>query len=179
MYKRQFPYAAYNKAELSDLVDLVAFLRTLPADPTTDQPHEVAFPFNIRATLGGWKLLFVSDAWIMPGETEQLERGRYLVEALAHCGECHSPRNALGGIDADRWFAGAPNPSGKGNIPNITPAKLDWSEIDIAAYLSNGFTPEFDSAGGSMAAVIEHTAQLTDEDRAAIAAYVKAVPPVD
>ena len=104
-------------------------------------------------------------------------RGRYLVEALGHCGECHTPRNLLGGSQLGRWLSGAPNPTGKGNIPNITPGKLDWSEVDIAEYLSSGITPEFDTAGGHMVAVIENTSKLPASDRGAIAAYLKRVLP--
>jgi mono/diheme cytochrome c family protein len=101
------------------------------------------------------------------------------VEALAHCGECHTPRNAMGGLDASRWMAGAPNPSGEGRIPGITPAQLDWTAQDIAYYLETGFTPEFDSAGGTMGSVVRNFANLGPEDRAAVAAYVKALPPAE
>jgi mono/diheme cytochrome c family protein len=109
----------------------------------------------------------------------ELERGRYIVEALAHCAECHTPRNAMGGLDRARWMAGAPNPSGDGRIPGITPAQLDWSAQDIAYYLETGFDPDFDSAGGTMGSVVRNFANLTAEDRAAVAAYVKALPPID
>ncbi len=108
--------------------------------------------------------------------TEAEARGRYLVEALAHCGECHTPRNLLGGMDKGRWLAGAPNPSGEGRIPNITPAKLTWSEAEIAYYLTSGFTPEFDSVGGHMAHVVENFGKLPPEEAAAVAAYLKRVP---
>ncbi len=177
-YFPAFPYAAYGKANLADIVSLAAFLKTLPADPTPSQPHELSFPFNIRAGVGLWKALFVSTDWTLPARDSRIERGRYLVEALAHCGECHTPRNAMGGLDTARWLGGAANPSGEGRIPNITPAKLSWSAADIAEYLKSGFTPEFDTAGGSMTAVVLGTARLSDEDRAAIAEYVKAVPAV-
>jgi len=174
-----FPYAAYNKAEPSDMLDLVAYMRTLPASQEPSAPHDVGFPFNIRRSLGGWKLLFETTDWALEGDlTQEQERGRYIVEALAHCGECHTPRNALGGMDRTRWLAGADNPSGEGKIPNITPAALSWSEEDIAYYLETGFTPEFDSAGGEMAHVIQNLAQVEPSDRAAIAAYLKAVPAV-
>lgn len=178
-YYPAFPYAAYGKATLEDLVSLAAFLETLPADPTPSRPHELSFPYSIRAGVGAWKLLFAGSDWAMPAPTPEIEAGRYLAEALAHCGECHTPRNALGGLDTARWLAGAPNPSGEGRIPNITPAALTWSEGDIAEYLKSGFTPEFDTAGGSMAAVVAGTSRLNDADRAAIAAYVKSVPPVE
>ncbi|MEO0830812.1 MAG: cytochrome c, partial [Pseudomonadota bacterium] len=179
-YFPAFPYTAYALAEAQDIVDLHAYMATLPADATPSQAHDVSFPFSIRRNLGGWKLLFGRPQWVLGGDglSETVLRGRYLSEAMAHCGECHTPRNALGGLDRSRWLAGAPDPSGKGRVPNITPAALDWSEEDIAYYLESGFTPEFDSVGGHMASVVENMAQLTPEDRAAIAAYLKAVPPV-
>lgn len=176
-YYPAFPYNAYAKASLQDVADLYAYMQTLPADATPSQPHEIGFPFNIRRSLGGWKWLFASDDWVIDGDLTDAEtRGRYLVEALAHCGECHTPRNALGGLDLSRWLAGAPNPDGKGRSPNITPAALTWSEAEIAAYLQSGFTPEFDSVGGHMVAVVENMARLPESDRLAIAAYLKKVP---
>ena len=179
-YFPAFPYTAYAMAERQDIVDLHAYMGTLPADATPSQAHDVPFPFNIRRSLGGWKLLFAGGGWVIDetGLSDAAFRGRYLSEALAHCGECHTPRNALGGLDRSRWLAGAPNPSGKGRIPNITPAVLEWSAEDIAYYLESGFTPDYDSVGGHMASVVENMAQLTPEDRAAIAAYLKAVPPI-
>jgi len=171
---------AYAHAAPQDIADLKAFLDTLPASDAPSRDHEVGFPFSIRRMLGGWKFLFADDAWVLDGElSDQLARGRYLVEALGHCGECHTPRNALGGLERDRWLSGAENPSGQGRIPNITPAALDWSEAEIAEYLNSGFTPEFDSAGGEMVAVIESIAHLSDADRQAIAAYLKQVPAVE
>ncbi len=179
-YYPAFPYTSYAKAQLQDVVDLRAFLATLPADPTPSAAHEIGFPFNIRLSLGGWKMLFFNEEWAVDGDlTEEEERGRYLAEALGHCGECHTPRNALGGSERGRWFAGGPVPGGKGSFPNITPAKLDWSEADIVEYLTSGFTPEYDSAGGHMALVVQNTAKLPPEDRAAIAAYLKKVPPAE
>ena len=176
-YYPAFPSHAYALAEPNDIWNLMAYLRTLPADATPTVPHEVGFPFNIRRSLWGWRLLFAPKDWVRTADTPELERGRYLVEALAHCGECHTPRNALGGFEIDRWLAGAPLPDGKpGKIPGLTPAQLDWSATDIAEYLRSGFTPEYDVAGGEMAEVIENTSQLSDEDRAAIAAYIKALP---
>ncbi len=174
-----FPYGTYAKAAPQDMVDLVAYLRTLPPDATPSQPQAVSFPFSIRRAVGGWKLLFLSENWVLQdAPTPQLERGRYLVEALGHCGECHTPRNILGGPERSQWLAGAPNPDGEGRIPNITPGALTWSEADIVTYLSTGFTPDFDSAGGSMAGVVRNISQLPPEDITAIAAYLKAVPPI-
>jgi len=179
-YYPVFPYASYTKAALQDVVDLRAYLATLPADATPSAPHEVGFPFSIRRGLGAWKALYLDPAWVVSGELTPAEaRGRYLAEALGHCGECHTPRGPFGGMERARWLAGGPVPGGKGNFPNITPAKLTWSERDIVEYLTSGFTPEFDSAGGHMALVVENTAHLPESDRAAIAAYLKRVAPVE
>ncbi len=175
-YYPAFPYTTYAKMTDQDVADLWAFLQTIPADATPNEPHDLGFPFNIRASLGGWKFLFLKTDWVAEAATPELERGRYLVEALGHCAECHTPRNALGGPDLAAWMTGAPNPSGEGKIPGVTPAQLDWSAEDIAYYLESGFTPDFDSAGGEMVDVISNTSRLTPGDRAAIAAYVKALP---
>jgi mono/diheme cytochrome c family protein len=178
-YYPAFPYTAYRLAARQDLVDLWAFWQTLPASDTPSQPHVLGFPFSFRRTVGAWNLLTLRDDFVIAGElTEAQLRGRYLAEALAHCAECHTPRDALGGLDRNAWMAGAPNPSGSGTIPALTPDKLTWSEAEIAAYLNDGFTPDFDSAGGSMVSVIRNMAMLTEADRLAIAAYLKALPPV-
>lgn len=179
-YFPALPYNAYNKMTGQDLVDLWAYLQTLPPSATASQPHEIGFPFTIRRLLGGWKLLFQNRDWQMADvPTPELERGRYLVEALAHCAECHTPRNALGGLDRSRWMGGAPSPDGKGGIPNITPGKLQWSAAEIVAYLTTGFTPEFDSVGGHMAYVVENMSKLPASDVQAVVAYLKALPPVE
>ncbi|MDR0809610.1 MAG: c-type cytochrome [Gemmobacter sp.] len=179
-YYPAFPYTSFAKMELQDLADLKAFMDSLPSDATPSQPHEVKFPFNIRRGLGLWKLLFFRDDWVVTGDlTPEQSRGRYIAEALAHCGECHTPRNALGGMERARWLAGAPDPSGEGRIPDITPGKLGWSEDEIVEYLTSGFTPDYDSVGGLMAHVVANMAQLPEADRAAVAAYLKVVPPVE
>lgn len=177
-YYPAFPYASYVRVSLQDVTDLKAFIDTLPPSDRSNEPHDVGFPFNIRLALGGWKFLFLNDIPAIPAAdlTPAELRGQYLVEGLGHCGECHTPRNALGGRVMSRWLAGGPNPDGEGKIPNITPSKLAWSEADIAEYLSSGFTPEFDSVGGSMAEVVTNMAHLPAEDRTAIAAYLKKVP---
>ena len=176
-YFPAFPYTTYQNATLGDIVSLHAYMQTLPAVDTPSKPHDVGFPFNIRRSLGGWKFLFLRPGWVMQdAATPQLERGRYLVEALGHCGECHTPRNLLGAVQTGRWMAGAPNPSGSGKIPNITPAKLDWSEQDLLGYFATGFTPEFDTAGGHMADVIENLSQMPEADLNAIVSYIQALP---
>ena len=179
-YYPALPYASYAKMQMQDVADLYAFLKTLPADPTPSQPHELGFPFSIRDSIGVWKLMFLSGDWALPGNlTPTAARGRYIAEAPAHCGECHTPRNMLGGLDTARWLGGAPNPTGDGRIPNVTPGKLKWSAADIVQYLTTGFTPEFDSVGGHMAHVVENMARLPETDRQAVAEYLLAVPSVE
>jgi mono/diheme cytochrome c family protein len=173
-----FPYTSYVHATPQDVADLKAFLDTLPPSDRADEPHELSFPFNLRITLGAWKMLNPAPDWVVTGDlSPEEERGRYLVEGLGHCGECHTPRNMLGLREMQSWLAGGPNPEGKGTIPNITPEKLTWSGPEIVEYLTSGFTPEYDSAGGQMADVVSNMAQLPESDRAAIAAYLAKVPP--
>ncbi|MGV6848260.1 MAG: c-type cytochrome [Marinibacterium sp.] len=176
-YYPALPYTTYLHMTPQDVVDLSAYLHTLPPSDAENQPHELGIPFNIRRGLGLWKRINLDPSWVVTDPaTPEIARGRYLVEALGHCAECHTPRDATGGLDRGLWMAGAPNPSGKGAIPAISPDKLTWSAADMAYYLETGFTPDFDSAGGQMAKVIEQTSQLPPEDRAAIAAYLKALP---
>ncbi|WP_340159958.1 cytochrome c [uncultured Hoeflea sp.] len=180
-YYPAFPYTSYTRMTDRDIADLFAFMQTLPESQVASLPHEVGFPFNIRRALGGWKLLFFTDEprVALDGADPQIERGQYLVEGPGHCGECHTPRNPIGGFVADAWLAGAQNPEGEGVIPNLTPGGKSissWSAGDIAYYLESGFTPDFDSVGGSMVDVQKNMAQLTSGDRDAIAAYLKALP---
>jgi mono/diheme cytochrome c family protein len=179
-YFPAFPYTSYAHASLQDIADLHVFLASLPASNVPSQPHEIGFPFNIRRGLGLWKHLFADKDWVLSGDlSSEVARGRYLVEGLGHCSECHTPRGPLGGLKRDRWMAGAPNPEGKGKIPGLTPDKLNWNASDIAYYLETGFTPDFDTAGGLMVEVVQNMAQLPAKDRAAIAAYLGAIPAIE
>ena len=172
-YYPAFPYTSYVRAELQDMADLYAYMMTLPADATPSRAHDLGFPFNIRRGVGLWKMLFLRDDWVITGDlSEEEERGRYLAEALSHCAECHTPRNALGALDHDQWLLGAPNPSGRGRIPAIAGEGFDWTAFDISAYLDTGFTPDFDVVGGTMAAVVNNLHQLPTSERDAIAAYI-------
>src|ERR1700687_569219 len=181
-YFPAFPYTSYGHARVSDIRDLFAYLRTLEPVSGKVRDHDVPFPFNIRRNVGIWKWLFVDGKPFVPDATRsaQWNRGAYLVNSLGHCAECHSPRNFLGGIITAQRFAGGPNPEGEGWVPNITQKGLGkWSENDIADFLETGDLPDGDSAGGAMVRVIKNTSQLNPEDRAAIADYIKSLPPVD
>jgi mono/diheme cytochrome c family protein len=178
-----FPYASYARMKPADIADLYAFLKTLPAVAGKAPDHKLSFPFNIRRGIGLWKLLYLSPEPVIAlpaGTPDNILAGRYLVEGPGHCGECHTPRDFAGGVKKDQWLAGAVAAEGSGVVPNITSGEggiKDWSDADIANYLETGFTPGFDSVGGAMVEVQRNMAQLTADDRAAIAAYLKAVPP--
>ena len=180
-YYPAFPFTSYARMEPGDVADLFAFLKTLPEVEGRAPGHELGFPFNIRRGLGLWKMLYLDPAPVVAladDAPEEVARGRYLVEGPGHCGECHSPRDAIGGLRKDEWLAGAVAAEGDGIVPNITSGEggIGWSAGEIAYYLESGFTPDFDTAGGAMVAVQKNMAKLPAEDREAIAAYLKAVP---
>ena len=179
-----FPYPSYARMKISDVADLFAFIKTLPPVAGDPPASKLMFPFNVRRGVGIWKRAFMHPSPVVDfpkGTDPAVLRGRYLVEGPGHCGECHTPRNSAGGIEYGKWLSGAPNPDGKGNIPNITSGKGgigSWSAKDIAYFLESGFTPAYDSVGGSMVQVQEDLAHLPKSDLAAIGAYLKAIPPL-
>ncbi len=183
-YYPSFPYASYAKMTTEDVMDLKAYLDTLPAIAGRPNEHALNFPWNVRRGIGLWKRRYLDAAVVIAIDSADsvVARGRELVEGAGHCGECHTPRDRFGGLLADRWLAGAPAAEGTGSIPNITPAARTlsgWSAGDISYYLESGFTPDFDTVGGSMVAVQENMAMLPKADRDAIAAYLKSIPPVE
>jgi mono/diheme cytochrome c family protein len=168
--------------KFDDLRDLFAYLKTVPAVQSAAREHALPFPFNIRRTLGGWKFLFLDGQAFKPdpGQSAQWNRGAYLVNGPTHCAECHSPRNLLGGTIEGQRFAGGPDPSGEGWVPNITQHGLSsWTLPQLIKLLATGDMPDGDSVGGEMGKVIGNTSQLGDDDRAAIAAYIKSLPAVE
>jgi mono/diheme cytochrome c family protein len=180
-YYPAFPYTSFARIRFDDLRDMFGYLKTLPPVQGEVRDHDLSFPFTIRRGIGLWKLFFLDGKPFVPdpARDEVWNRGAYLVNGAGHCAECHSPRNIFGAIIASQRFAGAPSLDGKGFVPNITQLRLkDWSEKDIAYLLESGLTPDGDSVGGNMAEVVRNTAQLSPADRAAIAKYVKSLPPV-
>jgi mono/diheme cytochrome c family protein len=183
-YYPAFPYASFQKMKRSDLLDLWAYLRSLEPVNSAVPPHDLSFPYNIRSAVSVWKALYLDSKPFTPDVTksEQVNRGAYLVEGPAHCGECHTPRSGLGGMIASRKLSGGPAAEGSGFIPNLTPHSTgigSWSEKDISYALLTGFKPNGDVMGGAMAAVQQNMTHLTPEDRDAIAAYLKSIPPVE
>lgn len=183
-YYPSFPYTSYARMPVGDVLDLKAYLDTLPPVAGRVADSEIAFPWNVRRGIGMWKRRYLRADPVIPVDATNLQalRGRRLVEGAGHCGECHSPRDRFGGIIRSRWLAGAPDLEGDGRVPNITPGGETvggWSTNDFVYYFESGFTPDFDTVGGSMVAVQENLAKLPREDLEAIAAYLKAIPGLD
>lgn len=177
-----FPYTSYQRMRFEDLIDLKAYLDTLPPVRSNVPPNDLRFPYNIRRGVGLFQRLYVDGETFVPDPdaSEEVNRGGYLVMGPGHCTECHSPRNALGGIIASQAFAGAKSPEGGGDAPDITPGPDgigDWAHEDIAYFLETGSTPDFDVVGESMVPVQENMARLPASDREAIAAFLKTLPP--
>lgn len=180
-----FPYTSYTRMTDEDMKALKAYVFTLEPVARPNRAHDVPFPFRLRFLQTGWKLLFFEKGPFRPDPARSAEwnRGAYLAEAVAHCGECHTPRNAFGALNGKRKFAGATDgPEGE-SVPNITSDVErgigDWSDDDIVTYLMLGMDPTGDYAGSLMAEVIEDgTAKLPESDLRAIAAYLRTIPPI-
>jgi mono/diheme cytochrome c family protein len=181
-YFPAFPYPSFTRINDADLRDLWAYLRTLPPSARPSQVHDLRFPFGWRFLVTGWKWLFFSPGPFPadPKQTPLLQRGAYLVEALGHCGECHTARNFLGGPRRDRILAGtAKGPEGD-KIPNLTPARLKkWGDTDLKGFLQTGLTPDGDVAAETMGEVIRNTTgELTPADLTAMIAYLRSLPAI-
>lgn len=177
-----FPYASYSLMKTSDVRDLFAYLKTLPPAATPTAAHDLNFPFGIRQAVGGWKFLYFHprEFKVDPSKSPAWNRGYYLAEGPGHCAECHTPRNALGGPEEDKLYAGAPNLEKGGRFAvNITPHKDgigDWSEQDLTDLLTSGTDKCFNEPDG-MRNVIASTSKLPAEDVAALSTYIHALPP--
>ncbi len=180
-----FPYTSYTKIADDDARAIFAYLKSLPASPTPNKAHELPFPYNIRMAMAAWKWLNFKPGAFVPASDAvgAPNRGAYLVEALGHCGECHTKRDWWGAIVPAMAFAGTKDgPDGK-VVPNITPdpeTGIDgWSTKDLVYFLDTGLLPDGDSTGGLMAEVIRNgTGKLADEDRQAIAIYLQSLKPI-
>lgn len=176
-----FPYTSYQRMRGEDVSDLFAYMKTLPADDRISEPHELSFPYSIRSGLALWKLVNLDGRTFTPDPSKSAEvnRGAYLVNGPGHCAECHSARDFTGAVIADKRFAGGIDAEGKSFVPNITPHPdgiASWSEAEIAEMFATGYTPG-DKVAPPMAEVVENTARLSAEDRKAMAAYLKSLPP--
>jgi mono/diheme cytochrome c family protein len=184
-YYPAFPYTSYARMSVQDLADLKAFLDTV--EPVANQvpAHDLAFPFGFRQLLKPWKVMFFREHPFEPdsSHSDSWNRGAYLVNGPTHCGECHTPRNSLGASDRSHFLSGTRDGPDRKPVPNITPNPDDgigsWSPTDITFALQTGILPDGDVLGGAMSEVVrDSTGHLTQEDRAAIAEYLRSLQPL-
>jgi mono/diheme cytochrome c family protein len=175
-----FPYPSFTRMSDADLKDLWAYLRSLPANATPSRPHQLGFLYRWRFLVTIWKWLFFTPGPLVPDAAKSavLNRGAYLVQALGHCGECHTPRNFFGAPKQDRFLAGAK--LGETAVPNITPTRLKKvSDGELKEVLKTAMTSDGDVLAESMAEVVRNTtSQLTEPDLDAMIAYLRSLPPL-
>ncbi len=184
-YYPAFPYTAYTRLTRPDMLAIKAYLDTVAPIAQANRPHQLVWYARWRRLIGVWKWLFFEPGEQMadPSQGAEWNRGAYLAEAVAHCPECHTPRNALGALREQLRYAGQRDgPEGE-STPNITPHPsgiAKWNRRALSFYLEIGMTPGGDFAGGLMAKVVDHgTSRLTRADRDAIATYVLSLPAID
>lgn len=177
-YYPAFPYPFYSKFSDQDIADLWAAFQTVPAVAEQSKPQEMEFPFNIRAALKIWRALFLEPDPFKTekDKSEQWNRGKFIVEGPAHCGACHTPRNALGARQVELRLHGADALPDGGKSPPITADELlekGWTVEDLKYALKTGILPDGDAFGGSMGEVVrDGTSFLADDDLTAIAIYL-------
>ncbi len=177
-YYPAFPYTSYTFMTDGDARDLYAYFRTVAPVSEPGSKHDLAFPFSVRQGLWAWRFLYFDPE---DPSVDTASRGAYLATALAHCGECHTPRNRFGAVRRSMTMAGAVLGDGDvaGNLTSDPETGLDWDAIDLRFFLQIGLTPDGDAAGGAMALVIEHsTGTMTAEDLDALVTWIKRLPPV-
>ncbi len=179
-----FPFTSFTKMTDQDMKDLKAYIFSQPAVAKPNIPNDIAFPFNIRLLQFFWKILFFDQGVFEPNKSKSAEwnRGAYLVQALGHCTECHTPRNFFGGSDSSQYLSGTPDgPEGE-PAPNITPDNETgigkWSADDIASVINSGMLPDGDFVGSSMTEVSENLSKLTPADLKAMVVYLKSIPAI-
>jgi len=180
-YFPAFPYPSFTKIVDRDLRDLWAFLRALPPSARASQEHDLGFFYRWRFLVTFWKWFFFTPGpfTALPELSDVANRGAYLVQALGHCSECHTPRNFFGGPKKSRFLAGGKGPDGK-DVANLTPTRLKkWSDKDLQDLLTTGLDPEGDVVAETMGEVVQNTtSQLAPSDLNALIAYLRTLPPI-
>ena len=186
LYYPVFPFTSFTKMTDEDLLAMKSYLDSLEPVTNENKAPEFRFPYNNRLSLSVWrKLNFVSKRFAPQSDKGDLwNRGAYLSEALAHCGECHTPRTFMGKTNDNLYYAGSVDGPEGALSPNITPHEEtgigSWSQPDITWFLQWGFKPDGNDAQGLMGEVIEHGYQhLEDKDLEAMAIYLMSLEPID
>jgi mono/diheme cytochrome c family protein len=178
-----FPYTDFTKLTERDVLDIRAYLATIPAVHNTTPPNDLIFPLNIRGLMRFWNALFLDDRRFTPDPQRSgaWNRGAYLVTAMAHCGACHTPRNVFQAERSDRTFAGAVSTGWY--APNISSSAVggigSWSDEEIRSFLRAGSNRHGTAAGPMAMAVLDSFKNLTEADIDAIIAYLRSVPAQD
>jgi mono/diheme cytochrome c family protein len=177
------PYPSYTYMTDADALAIKAYLFSLPAVHSENRADTLSFPYNQRWSMIFWSFLFNADSRFAPNpaQTPQWNRGAYIAEALAHCGECHTPRNLAEALDNREKFAGAVTAGWHAyNISSDKDTGIGaWSDDEVLAYLSKGHALSRGTAAGPMGeAVDESFSQLAPADIRALVAYVRSVPAV-
>jgi len=185
-YFPSFPYTAYTKMHREDVLALKAYLFSLQPVKKANREHDLAFYVTLVPSARIWQSAYFKPGEFtdIPAKSAEWNRGAYLVEAMGHCTECHTPRKALGVLDQDRAFAGVQKMIGVGTVPNITPDRKTgigrWSVDDLVYYFETGTTLSGDSSGGKMASIIDNSLSLlSSSDRKAIAVYLLSQEPIE
>lgn len=184
-YYPVFPYTSYTRMADEDIRDLWAYLRTVPAVSRANRDHDVAALFGWRMSLLPWKFINFKPGPLAPEPSKGAawNRGAYIVEALAHCGECHTPRNKLGGVIGDMHMAGTANGPDGDSVPNITAHKTTgigrWTDGDFQSLFSLGMLRDGDFVGGGMGDVVDNIGKLSDADRQSMIVYLKSLPAIE
>lgn len=169
------PYTSFHMVTRDDSDAIHAYVMSLDPVKAEKTPNELRFPFNIRPLMFGWNLLFAERGPFKPDPSRDdvWNRGAYLVTGLAHCGECHTPRNALGAMEPDAALAGAV--LGSSEAPSLTAealAERGWTRDHLVLYFETGASPEGSAFGEMFLAVKNSLSLLTHDDRVAIATYL-------
>ncbi len=183
-YYPAFPYTSYTRMIEDDLRAMFDYIRSLPASPEPNREHDLAWYLQWRFAATAWKWMFFDAVEFRPDSARSPEsnRGAYIAEALAHCGECHTPRGALGALQQDLAYAGNAHGPDDDLVPNITPHATgigDWGRDDLKLFLQFGELPDGEYTAGSMDPVIEGLRHLSEADRDALIEFLLALPPID
>lgn len=176
-----FPYDHFTKITEEDMHALYAYMMSVEPIEYTPPDNELRFPFNIRLSLAGWNLLFLRQGVFEPdpSQSDEWNRGAYLVEGLGHCGSCHTPRNlmgaeiasrAFGGAIVEGWYAPALNEDSLAAVP--------WTQVSLVNYLLDGWDKDHGVSAGPMTPVVNHLYDRSEDDGFAIAAYVESLNPI-